>query len=511
MRSGEKFMTVKVTIQNLKSIVDLTFDVPLQGAFLLTGANGCGKTSLLTALHRMGAHNAFQTGLPGAKQSNGIDGLEDARIIYEVNGKSVSYRYNKTRWSATPKSNSSLVQSGFRDVLFLKADSTRVEPTANELKGVRKLPADADLRSFLNVVFDTKKFDKLVKINLPGKNTVAHLIEMEHLAGKRKNYYSEKAFSLGELCVMRLAQKLLSVKIGALYIVDEFEMALHPAAQVRLFSQIEKLANARNCTILVSTHSSSLIRSVRRHNIIYLENIDGIVSVHRNVYPTYALQYIALDGDHAPDKLVFVEDVSAQTCIDAMWRRHVAGHKTPHTLPTVRSVVIGGYKEVLRFLDRSSSFIPHITRRMAALDGDVEAVCMPPKAVTGKPLPTLTVPQELYAKLKSDVVFLPWTPEVGLCDMLQKDLPKHLGALKAFTGVMDLKISNAEVNEHIALSDSDARSKCKQTVAKIANQIASKKSCTPDRASEELFFYLVDAYTKIDKSTMAALTGKLFT
>lgn len=322
-------MAVKVIIQNLKSIVNLEFDVPLTGAYVITGANGCGKTSLLTTLHRMGAHNAFQTGLPGAKHANGIDGLEEARIKYEVNGKSVSYRYNKERWSATPKSNSSLVQLGFNEVLFLKADSSRVEPTPNELKGVRKYPADANLRAFLNRVFDTNKFDKLLKINLPGKNTVAHLIEMEQGNSKRKNYYSEKAFSLGELCVMKLAQKLLSVRNGALYIVDEFEMALHPAAQVRLFAEIEGLASARSCTILVSTHSSSLIRSVGRKNIIYLENIDGNVLVHRNVYPTYALQYIALDEDNPPDKLIFVEDVSAQNCVDAMWRQYVAGHKSP--------------------------------------------------------------------------------------------------------------------------------------------------------------------------------------
>lgn len=503
-------MAVKVTIQNLKSIIDLEFEVPLDGAYVITGANGCGKTSLLTALHRMGAHNAFQTGLPGAKQANGIDGLDQARIVYEVNGKSVSYRYNKERWSATPKSNSSLVQLGFNEVMFLKADSSRVEPTPNELKGVRKYPADIALRGFLNRVFDTQKFDKLVKINLPGKNTVAHLIEIDQVAGRKKAFYSEKAFSLGELCVMRLAQKLLAVKNGALYIVDEFEMALHPAAQVRLFGEIEKLAKDRGCAILVSTHSSSLIRSVKRSNIIYLENIDGRVAVHRDVYPTYALQYIALDEDNPPDKLVFVEDVSAQQCVDAMWRQYVAESSTPHMLPTVRTVVIGGYKEVLRFLDRSASFVSGATKRMAALDADAEPICMPPKQVAGKPHQKLTVPQELYHKVKSATVFLPWTPEVGLCNLLQSNLPKHLKELKEFTGLMDLKISTAEVNEHIGLNPADGRAKCKNVVEKIAARMALKRNCTKERAQEDLFAYLVEAYSKSDKATMAALSGRLF-
>lgn len=211
-------MPVKVSISNLKSIKQLEFDVPMQGAYILTGANGCGKTSLLVALHRMGAPNAFQTGFPGAKQANGIDGLEDAIISYAVNGKDVSYRYNDIRWSATPKSNSKLISRAFSEVQFLKADSSRVEPTPNELKGVRKYPANLDLKNFLNSVFDTDKFDLMYKVKLRGRNAEAHLIELGGVKGRYKTYYSEKSFSLGELCVMRLAQKLLSAKKwGAIY------------------------------------------------------------------------------------------------------------------------------------------------------------------------------------------------------------------------------------------------------------------------------------------------------
>ncbi|MFL6696602.1 MAG: AAA family ATPase, partial [Vitreoscilla sp.] len=94
-------MAVQVTINNLKGIKTLVFDVPMQGAFVITGANGCGKTSLLTVLHRMGAHNAFQTGLPGGKKASSIDGIDDTSIQYDVNSKSVVYKYNSTRWSAT--------------------------------------------------------------------------------------------------------------------------------------------------------------------------------------------------------------------------------------------------------------------------------------------------------------------------------------------------------------------------------------------------------------------------
>jgi len=506
-------MGVLVRITKLKSIEEMEFDVPLQGAFVVTGANGCGKTSLLTALHRMGAPNAFQVGFPGGKTANGIDAINQTEIEYEVNGKKVSYRYNKMRWSATPKSNSGLIGKAFAEVLFLKADASRVEPTPNELKGAKKQPADADLRNFMNAVFDTTKFDNLYRIRLQGRGAIAHLIDCTPPNDRKKSFYSEKSFSLGELCVMRLGQRLLSMMNRGLYIIDEFEMALHPAAQIRLFGEIEKLVKDGNCTALVSTHSSSLIKSVKRGNIIYLENDGGVVTIHRDVYPTYALQHLTLDDESAPDKLIFVEDIAAKQCMDEMWRQHIqqqlaSGNKS---LPSVQTVVIGGYKEVLRFLQRSSSFIPKMTKCMAALDADAEPYCMPPAITPGNSLPKLTVPQELYHKLKSNTVFLPWTPEVGLCELFRNDLNKHRSGIQAWTGLTNLTISQASVNAHVGMTGKVQRETCKATIDAIAKSIATKKTWSEDRACEALFGYLVDSTTSTSKATMLQLSGKLFT
>lgn len=505
-------MAVKVSIRNLKSIKQLDFEVPLRGAFVITGANGCGKTSLLTVLHRMGAHNAFQTGLPGGRTAAGIDGIDQTTIRYEINGKAVLYRYNSTRWSATPKSQSQLVSKAFSEVLFLKADSSRVEPTQKELRGVKKQPADSHLRKFMNAVFDTNRFDRLIKIGLHGRNLIAHLIETSTPADRKKTFYSEKTFSLGELCVMRLGQKLLSMKNGGLYIIDEFEMALHPAAQIRLFAEIEKLASTVNCTVLVSTHSSSLIKSVKRSNLIYLENNNGTVTIHRNVYPTYALQHLSLDEESAPDKLIFVEDVSAKNCVEEMWIQHIqrnqAAGKT--SMPSVQIVVIGGYKEVLRFLERSKSFVPVMTQRLAVLDADAEPLCVPPVAKAGAGAVNLTVPQTLYQKQSNNVMFLPWTPEVGFCDLVRGDLTRHAKGIQTMTGISNLKISLASVSAHAMKSGKDQRDTCKVAVDGIAAEIAAKKSWSEDRAREALLSYLVHQTLLTQKSRMLQISGQLF-
>ncbi|WIV98165.1 ATP-dependent nuclease [Kinneretia aquatilis] len=505
-------MAVQVVISNLKSIKSLSFDVPQSGAFVVTGANGCGKTSLLTVLHRMGAPNAFQLGLPGGRAATGIDGITDATITYKINNKTVFYRYNQIRWSATPKSNSQLVRNAFSEVLFLKADSSRVEPTQDELKGLKKQAANEQLRNFMNAVFDTDKFNSLHRINLRGRGLVAHLIDRTKPGDKRKTWYSEKAFSLGELCVMRLGQKLLAMKNGGLYIVDEFEMALHPAAQIRLFKEIERLAEDAPCTVLVSTHSSSLIKSVGRKNIIYLENDDGEVNIHRNVYPTYALQYLALDEENSPDKLIFVEDVSAKQCVDELWKQHLSEIQANgnRSIPTVQTAVIGGYREVLRFLERSRSFVPALTKRMAALDADSQEACLPPVVKAGQVLPALTIPQQLYGNQRAQVEFLPWTPEVGVCDLLASDTAYHRQGIQRFTGAPNLQISLALARAHVALVGKARRDECKKTVHAIAEQIADKKAWSHERAHESLMGYLVREWMQTNKNPARELCGRLF-
>jgi len=460
----------------------------------------------------MGAPNAFQLGLPGGKASTGIDGITDAMITYKIKNKTVSYRYNQIRWSATPKSNSQLVRDAFSEVLFLKADSSRVEPTQDELKGLKKQAANEQLRNFLNAVFDTDKFNSLHRINLRGRGLVAHLIDRTKPGDKRKTWYSEKTFSLGELCVMRLGQKLLAMKNGGLYIVDEFEMALHPAAQIRLFKEIEALAEDAPCTVLVSTHSSSLIKSVKRKNIIYLENDDGVVNIHRNVYPTYALQHLALDEESSPDKLIFVEDVSAKQCVDEMWKQHLSANQVNgnRSLPTVQTAVIGGYKEVLRFLERSKSFVPALTRRMAALDADSQEECVPPAIVAGQQPSAPTTPQQLYSKQKGQVEFLPWTPEVGVCDLFASNLAVHRTGIQKFTGTANLQISLALARVHVGLSGKAQRDECKKTVHIIAQQIADKNAWSHERAHESLMGYLVHEWIKENQDGARALCGRLF-
>lgn len=63
----------KVEIENVKSIARLSFEIPVGGVRILTGINGCGKTTLLTCLERLANPR---------KNSNVVNALGFGQVIY---------------------------------------------------------------------------------------------------------------------------------------------------------------------------------------------------------------------------------------------------------------------------------------------------------------------------------------------------------------------------------------------------------------------------------------------
>ena len=54
-------MSTTITITHLKNIRSLEYEIPYcPGVYVITGLNGCGKTSLLVAIHRITHGNAFK-------------------------------------------------------------------------------------------------------------------------------------------------------------------------------------------------------------------------------------------------------------------------------------------------------------------------------------------------------------------------------------------------------------------------------------------------------------------
>ncbi|WP_432376727.1 AAA family ATPase, partial [Phocaeicola dorei] len=168
----------KITLKNIKSINYLEFSFPdKNGVYLLTGGNGCGKTTLLIALNRLGDNLAFSKNIKTS--TAGFDSFRDAQIIYSTEHDSVIYHRAGIRWVPTPRSKSNLIKTfPCQNILYLSTSGLRFyaqEP--KDLKDQRHNAVSDEIINPLNDILNTSKFNdlKYIKIKSPkGKQRHLH-------------------------------------------------------------------------------------------------------------------------------------------------------------------------------------------------------------------------------------------------------------------------------------------------------------------------------------------------
>lgn len=128
-----------------------------------------------------------------------------------------------------------------------------------------------------------------------------------------------------------------------LFLIDEVELALHPAAVYRLIKTLEKLISdaSSNLIIYFSTHSSELIHRISPKNIFYIENINGDVEIINPCYPNYAVRNLYVPNGF--DFLLLVEDELAKSLVEKVIREYkLSNSKLCCVLPC------GGWSQILK-------------------------------------------------------------------------------------------------------------------------------------------------------------------
>ena len=480
-------MATKLTIKNLKNIQQLDFEIPGPGSYLLTGNNGSGKTSLLTCLSRLRNSGAFQRGFRSSFHE-ALDSHRGASVEYQINGNSVIYTYVEERWAPLPRKNSGLLSTcGHPEVLYIAADAQRVEPQQQEFAPRRVRLTDQSLRDGLNQIFSTDRFSELCYINLNrGGQQKAYIIRQTR-PGKATTYFSEKNFSLGELCILKLLLSLQNIADNSLLLIDELELAIHPRAQIKLFSHLTKFATDKKLTIIFSTHSVSLIKHVDRRKILFLDNQNGKVTCLKGCYPTFALGQITSGEEVAPDCVVYVEDDSAKKCIQSMIRLYLQTVDKAVAQPTVVVVPLGGFSQILEFIDKAPQLLPKTTRLKAILDNDVQT-----ESLAQYELKSDHYMLELFSRLEKKIAYLPWTPEVGLIELFNKNEQWHELELKKYFD--DQRVSlpqDWKVSATLPLTPKKTRDAAKKSVSIICKHLETLLGKSNDRIREHIFDYLV--------------------
>lgn len=488
-------MRKRIIVERLRHIPRLQFDLPGPGVWLLTGANGTGKTSLLGCLRRIAFQNAFPFHFPASRKSKRLDSYEGASITYELGPNSVTYTYRTERWVPTPKANSKLLDRfGYPTVVYLAANAERIEPQKEDFTPRAVRAAPQAIIDAANKIFLTDKFNALKTINIRrGVGSKAFLVELPS-TGRALQYFSEKNLSLGELCILKLLKMMDACPPRSLVLIDEVELALHPTAQTELLQYLGEISDEKMLTIIVSTHSATLIKQAEKSKLLFLQvEDDGVVRCVKNCFPSYVLGHLAYREEAIHDVVVYVEDECARVLVEALiFRASAEIFREESLVPSCVVIPVGGFLNVLRFFDRQKSVLPILTRAYVVLDADAQTSV---EAATSPDI--IRIVQESAARIS----YLPYTPEVGLLEYLNRDRGRIVRALRTHYSSNTLQLAARDVPPLPGLNDAKPRKLCKQRIDAVTSRISAQLANAAPSDVEQVLFKLLAEQTYVQQRT----------
>lgn len=509
-------MAQSIEIKDLKNIGKLIFNIPDKGVSILTGVNGSGKTSLLICLQRIGDPYAFAKHFKTSK-GNQFDDFGRAQIKYiDDNGQNATYRYSGTRWRARPRSNAYIVNNfGFSEAIFLTSNEDRFFVQANELNPSNVRSAPDFFKDNLNFIFQTSKYNALRRIKLEGKGrgegryNYGFVLYLGNRNGI-KHFATEKNFSLGEILLLNALYQLKEINDNSLVLIDEIELALHPKVQIRFLKKLEEIAFNKNLTIIISTHSSSLIKAAQKLIYIERDSNTGKVECTYNCYPAIALQNVAVIEEVQPDFAFFVEDDQAQYVLDSLLDYYFSNIAQVNR-PIIKILPVAGWKETIRLAVNSAGYLlPDSIDVRAFPDFDVQAhiqkLQQTPNLNDGEQREL-----DLYNQNQQIILFLPITPEKGIVDMLHSNPNDHVVPLRDyFNGVFDIEqIIDDEQNRGLNYSQNQ-RKAAKMRLNYYVERICNATNRDKKQVQLMLAKYFASIHCPQNHGQLQALFNPLF-
>lgn len=414
----------KITIKNVKGVKELTFEIPTQkGIYLLTGLNGCGKTTLLVALSRIYDKNAFSNHLK-VGGAVGLDANPNGQFIYEINGQKVTYNHKNKQWSPQPRSQSKLLANSnlFDKIVYITTAGARAY--MQEPKEVVARPAYSNVsdtfKNAMNSILDTNIFDnlKFVTVDMKRKRRIPHRENKLYsvtVAGRPT--YTERNFSLGERFLLNMMDIIDNIPNNSMLLVDELELALHPSAQIRFYDYLKQAAEDKSLVILVSTHSASLIRHADK--IFFLESHSGMIEVLDDCYPAYILKDLSPWEEKKPDYIFFVEDVQARAYLREIIKEY---QRVEQDRAEICIMPVAGKKQTVQYMLNNVNVAAYTLRNMQCFpDADVETELNQNIANYATLKPSTKAYTDMMVANASNITYLDITPEIGLWNQIKTD------------------------------------------------------------------------------------------
>lgn len=516
-----------IIIRNLKGIAFMEFEIPSEGVHVLTASNGSGKTTLMACIAKISNSNSFKVNFIQHKSGN-VDSFHNSEITYKSklnNSVTYTYRSGSDSWRPTTKTIKAIKEFGYQEVVVIPTLGQRVYIQNKIINGGTGRRASEEIRQAMSNILENRKFKKLLKINLGEtrgrggkdrrKNTAFILPKGPIRRGnsRTQTYYSESNFSLGEIFTLNLLYELKLIRDNSLLVIDELEVALHPRVQINLLKYLEQKAEDKNLTVIISTHSSSIIKCAS--NLIYLNKEDnGNTQVNYNCYPALALQEVAVEEDIQPDYVFFVEDEAAESLLKEMIRTYF--NLMPNKLQPIWKILpIGGYPEVLRFTKKTNQYLFHRKiGQYAFLDQDVVSIKQGLQVKGNSRTENENKLFELFQNQSDKIKFLKITPELGLWNWLknQYQVAEPIIRNRFPDSSINLRDIINDCNAAIPTPAQNPRTEAKNKTQWIIERISNMTNEGKKRIKQHLFGAYTDHFYQIQEhqNDLRALFGQIF-
>lgn len=356
---------IDLQISNIKNITELSTTFPLEkGLYALVGENGCGKSTIMLALslivktsssHMLKSYDIATN----SKIRIQIEDKED--LWFYKGGKLTTGKYGTARKRRDGKPHSALIASTHMDGFYegsifygCRFDDYNIVDQFMSDPNMSSVLVDADdfVKETLGYILHNDKgyYPNLKKIKSRPIATDKGFKNMPYFNEINGHIISQYRMSSGESMLISLIDFINNLVIrqskkghDILFLIDEVELALHPAAIDRLVLFLQDLAatSKHNLIIYFSTHSSELIHRISPRNIFYIENNNGTVEITNPCYPNYAVRNLYIPNGF--DFLLLVEDELAKCLVYKVIREHnLSKSKLCCVLPS------GGWSQMLK-------------------------------------------------------------------------------------------------------------------------------------------------------------------
>jgi len=349
----------KITIEHIQGIKHLTLNIENlnNGKIMcIVGKNGIGKTTLVKSIANLVRADIFKT------TSSPYIFNASSKITYCIDGDNYIYTYNERLTTIDSKDIAPdvIINNIIGELPLPHGERFNFFQTIAKIdKDIRQKNITQDYKTPIKLVdwykkiYISNKFDQLKEVDISGK-------KYYFLPQDDGKYIREDYFSSGEYFILSIYRLIQQRK--KIIVIDELDISLDASAQVHLITELREFCREKSVTLLFTTHSLAIMKTLKDDELWYLENNNGMCEIEKRSYNHIKSILYQFKGW---DKYILTEDKMLSDFIkwslkdDVFYKKYIV-------------IYIGAANSVVKLMDNNSreEFFSVKNNVISVLDGD---------------------------------------------------------------------------------------------------------------------------------------------